>query len=221
MCFSARADVVVGLAVGVIGVDTLRRVRHRRELPLAALPLLFGLHQLVEAFVWWGLDGQVAWSIGRGALWIYLVFAWGVLPPLVPAAVIAIEPEARRRHVIAPFVVLGAIVGASLLTTVLQGPIGASIGNYHLVYHTSLNYPGAFSSLYILAVCAPLLLSSYRHLVAFGIANLGAVLTLTWLTAAGSASLWCAWAAVTSIVVAAHLRYADRPEAGAPRIVGA
>ncbi len=57
MCFSADADLAAGVVVTVIGVDAIRRARTPKELPLAALPLLFGIHQLVEAFVWWGLAG--------------------------------------------------------------------------------------------------------------------------------------------------------------------
>ena len=40
-------------------------------------------HQLDEAFVWWGLDGHVPHTVGRVALWIYLVIAFVVLPAFV------------------------------------------------------------------------------------------------------------------------------------------
>ena len=36
--------------------------------------------------------------------------------------------------------------------------------------------------------------------------NLIAVTVLAWLMATGVISLWCAWAAVTSIVIVLHLR---------------
>ena len=48
MCFSPQADFVAGAVVAGVGVETLRRVRFRRELVVGALPLLFGVHQLVE-----------------------------------------------------------------------------------------------------------------------------------------------------------------------------
>ena len=40
MCFSPAADFTVGAVVAGIGVETLRRVRVRRELIVGALPLL-------------------------------------------------------------------------------------------------------------------------------------------------------------------------------------
>ena len=42
MCFSAEADLTAGILVTAVGVDAVRRARAPRELPLAALPLLFG-----------------------------------------------------------------------------------------------------------------------------------------------------------------------------------
>ena len=60
MCFSVEADVAIGLAVGVVGVDALRHVTRPQQWPLAALPIVFAAHQLNEAFVWWGLDGTLA-----------------------------------------------------------------------------------------------------------------------------------------------------------------
>ncbi|MFF2194195.1 DUF6629 family protein [Streptomyces sp. NPDC058157] len=52
MCWSASADLAAGSAVAAVGVVCLARVRRARDLPVAALPLLLGAHQLVEAAVW-------------------------------------------------------------------------------------------------------------------------------------------------------------------------
>ena len=83
MCFSPDADLAAGVVVTVIGVDAIRRARTPKELPLAALPLLFGIHQLVEAFVWWGLAGTVPSRVGDAATWLYLAVAFA-LPFWVP-----------------------------------------------------------------------------------------------------------------------------------------
>ena len=57
MCFSPQADFTAGAVITGVGVQTLRRVRVRRELIVGALPLLLGIHQLLEGFVWLGLPG--------------------------------------------------------------------------------------------------------------------------------------------------------------------
>ena len=56
MCFSAAANFVGSGALGAVGVITLTKVRHRRELLFASLPALFAIHQFIEGFVWLGLD---------------------------------------------------------------------------------------------------------------------------------------------------------------------
>ena len=52
MCFSATASFVAGSALVVLGVATLRATRRKSEIPFAAIPLLFGIQQLVEGLLW-------------------------------------------------------------------------------------------------------------------------------------------------------------------------
>lgn len=208
MCFSAQADLVGGAVVSGIGVDVLLHVRGRRRyLPLAALPLLLGLHQIDEAFVWWGLQGHVSESVGRVATWLYLLFAFVVLPVYVPVAVMCIERSHRRRLAMAPLVALGAAVSAILLAAMIRGPVVAELGHLHLGYSTDLHAGWLVVMLYVIATCGALLLSGARDVAVFGAVNLVAVAVLARLTIDGFASLWCAWAAVCSAAFAVHLRY--------------
>ena len=57
MCFSVQSDLAVGIALVPVGIASLREVRHAREVPFAALPLLFAVHQLIEAVVWAAAEG--------------------------------------------------------------------------------------------------------------------------------------------------------------------
>jgi uncharacterized membrane protein YhaH (DUF805 family) len=61
-------------------------------------------------------------------------------------------------------------------------------------------------ALYGLAVCVPFLMSSKRRLVIFGLANFAALIVLSALISNGLISLWCVWAAVSSMVIALHVR---------------
>jgi hypothetical protein len=63
MCFSATVNFVGSAALGTAGVVTLTKVKHRRELLFAVLPLLFAIHQFIEGFGWLGLD-EVLFSRG-------------------------------------------------------------------------------------------------------------------------------------------------------------
>ena len=96
MCFSPQADLVGGIVIG----DWNRHrppPAPRARACLSRPSLALACHQVVEAFVWWGLQGRVPGELGRSAMWVYLVFAFCVLPVFVPAAIMAIEPTSRRR----------------------------------------------------------------------------------------------------------------------------
>ena len=208
MCFSADADLAAGVVVTVIGVDAIRRTRTPKELPLAALPLLFGIHQLVEAFVWWGLAGKVPSRVGDVATWLYLAVAFA-LPFWVPFAVRGVEESRRRRAVITALVGVGLVTSLVLLGSI-GGPIHASVDGHHIEY--SLFIPGgaSISVLYVIATCGALLMASDRWIRDFGVSNLVAVGLLVWLTVGGLTSLWCVWAAITSVAIDLYLRDGER-----------
>jgi hypothetical protein len=207
MCFSPDADAVVGGIVVVIGLDALRHVREPKQIVLASLPVLFGLHQLDEALVWLGLQGRIPESIGRVGIWIYVLFALAALPALVPIAVLAIERSTARRRVIGAFSALGIGVGVALGVSMFRGSVNAAIDGRHVAYDVSaLHQGGQVTALYVLAACGALVLCSYRDIAALGLLNLVAVPVLMWLTVSGFISLWCFWAAIVSVVIDYHLR---------------
>lgn len=209
MCFSAQADAVTGVAVLAIGVDARRHLRGRSDhLLLATLPILLGAHQLVEDFVWWSLQGHVSQEVGRVALWVYLIIAFVVLPVFVPLAVLMLEPTTERRQRIVPFVVVGTAVAATLLVAMVRGPLSATLQPWHLAYNVRVPLGAVVVTLYVVAICGSLLLSGYRHVVYFGLANLVVVVILAVLTANGFASLWCLYAAASAGAIALHMRYA-------------
>ena len=207
MCFSPEADLAVGTIALAVGVDALRHVHNSRQIPFAALPLLLGLHQLTEAFVWWGLQGHVAHSVERAALWVYLLFALAALPPYLTVAVGLVERSPVRRKIIWVYTAVAVAVGAVLAGAMLGGHIGATIDGHHIAYDVdSLHYGGRLTAVYVVATCGALLASSYRDLELLGALNLVAVPVLAYLTMNGLISLWCFWAAIVSVVFALHLR---------------
>ena len=208
MCFSPEADAVMGLVIGAIGVDALRHVREPSQLPLASLPVVLAAHQLIEVFVWSGLDGSVAPSVGRAAVYAYLLVAFAV-PLLIPPAVAAMEPDDRRRHLIEGLAMVGALVSLVLIVGVLTGPVTATDGGDHIAYTATVFHGIALTVVYTAVIHGCLLASSHRFIVVYGVLNLVAVTLLGWLTFSGFVSLWCAWAALTSLVIAVHLRNAN------------
>jgi hypothetical protein len=209
VCFSPEADVVGGLVICAIGVDAVRHAGQRRELTaLAWIPLLLGAHQLIESLVWLWLQGHVPRGIGHVALWAYLLIAFVVLPVLIPLAVIALEPTTRRKQMMAPFALTGAVIAGVLLAAMIRGPVRVRLAPHHLSYGIRVTDGLLIVALYVVAVCGPLLVSGYRNVVAFGVVNLVAVIIIARLTISGFASVWCGWAAVSSAAITLHCRFA-------------
>lgn len=204
MCFSAEADLAAGLFMTVVGVDALRHVRRRSEVPLAILPLVFAGHQLTEVLVWKGLRGDVAPEVWEPALHLYLFVAFAVVPILVPFAIASLEPG--RWRVVRWFLALGVAVAAVLVHSLIRGPVEASIEGHHISYVVDLAAGGTVVALYVLATCGVLLVSSHRRVRWFGLANLAAVALLSWIDKNAVISIWCAWAAATTVAIAIHLR---------------
>jgi hypothetical protein len=219
VCFSPQADLVAGIGVTAIGVDACRNIRGRSDhFLLATLPLILGVHELVEDFVWWGLQDHVPHEVGRVALWGYMFIAFVVLPTFVPLAVLMLEPTGRRRRRMVPFVALGAVVSTILLVAMLRGPVSAARHPWHLSYSIDLQHGVIVVGLYVVAICGALLFSGYRHIVVFGLGNLAVVVVLAALTADGFASLWCVYAAISSGAIALHMRYA-KPHRAEPYVL--
>ena len=147
-----------------------------RELIVGALPLLFALHQFVEAFVWLGLRGPVSSTLRTSATEIYVVYAYAILPMIVPLGFLLIEPSRRHRRGLLPFAALGIGVGGYLLWQVTQYPIQATANAQCVSCRTHTPYGDLLAIGYVIATCGPALLSSRRYLRWFGLANLfGAV----------------------------------------------
>ena len=207
MCFSPGADVIVGGIVVVVGVDALRHVREPKQIPLASLPLLFGLHQLDEAFVWWGLQGQVSESVGaRRRLGLPVVRVRGAAGPRSRRgargrAIGRSAPGDRR--------VRRARYRGRCRARRRDVPRFGRRGDRrppHRVRRECVDPGRELTALYVVAACGAFLACSHRDLAVLGALNLVAVPVLMWMTVSGFISLWCFWAAIVSVVIDVHLR---------------
>ncbi|HEX4191141.1 MAG TPA: DUF6629 family protein [Marmoricola sp.] len=216
MCFAPQADLVAGVVVTAIGVDTLRRTTRSELLPLAALPLVFGVHQLVETLVWWHLRGNVSSCVGKPAAWIYAMIALSVVPVLVPFAFVR-AGAIRSVRVGWALVGAGVVSGGILLLTLIFGHMHPTIDGHHINYHVGTPVVPFTLGLYIIATCAPGLLSNTTTLRIFGVANAVVVAFLIWLAQSAVVSLWCVWAAVSSVLINLYVRRRQGSEARSAR----
>lgn len=206
MCFSPEADFAAGAVVASVGIQTLRRVRVRRELIVGALPLLFGLHQLLDGFVWLGLRGQVSSGLGNAAKEAYIVYAHAVLPAIVPLGFTLLEPHRSRSRFMWPLVGLGLLLGVYMLWQVTAYPVGARPQARCIDYTTHTPNDVLIGALYVAVTCGPALISSRRYLRWFGLISLAGVIAVALVRANELTSLWCLYAALVSVLILEHFR---------------
>ena len=213
VCFSASANFIGSAVLGAIGVVTLTEVKHRRELLFAAMPLLFALHQFTEGFVWLGLDGRLPPIVTHDAAAAYILYAQGLLPFLLPLSVLLIEPTGGRQRRMLDFSLLGAGLTVYLLWGLIAYPLHVSAAGHGIVYTNQITTTTLVAILYVTATCGALFFSGFRILVLLGGLNLIGLLTVMELKRYEFTSLWCAYAAVVSVVIYFFFRQSrpDRP----------
>lgn len=200
MCFSMTADLVAGGVLVPVAALSLSRVTEPRQLPFLALPAVFSAHQLIESLVWGGHEGHVPAGVAHAAAVAYVLIALPLLPALVPIAVTLIAPPDRRRLML-PFVGLGLAVAAVLLWSVLDGPITVVPHEHALEYEAGVPAGLLVAVLYVVAVIGPPLLHGNRFVVAFGVVNLVGLTIVAIAYVDAFASLWCVYAAVSSVLI--------------------
>jgi hypothetical protein len=204
VCFSATANFVGSGVLGTIGVVTLTKVKHRRELLFAAVPTLFAVHQFIEGFVWLGLDGTLSQTVTHNMAAAYMLFAQGLLPFLLPLSVLLFEPDVQSRKRMLPFVVVGGATTLYVLWALAAYPTQAYIQQNSIVYaNQGTNHP-VMAIFYVLATCGALLFSKVRAIMVFGLINLVILLVVSAIKEYAFTSVWCAYAAVASVIILAY-----------------
>jgi hypothetical protein len=201
MCFSPTASFVASGVIATIGVATLRHVREPRTLLFAAVPLLFAFHQFTEGMVWLGLDGTISQLALHRASFLFTIYAQGLLPTLMPAAVALMEPPGRRRTAIIGLTAVGAVVSAWDLWGLLFYPSRVFIDHAAIAYRNPLTGSLFISLLYILATCGALLLSSHRVVRWYGVLNVIGLTIVQIVRDYAFASVWCFYAASLSVMI--------------------
>ncbi len=204
MCFSAAANFVGSGALAAIGVVTLTKVKHRRELLFAALPTLFAVHQFIEGFVWLGLDGILSPVVAHNMGAAFVLYAQGLLPFVLPLSVLLFEPARKDRKRMMPFVMVGAATALYMLWGLAAYPLQVFVRGNSIVYINPATNNTALAVLYVIATCGSLFFSKVRAMVVFGAANLAILLTVMAFKRYAFTSLWCAYAAIASVIILAY-----------------
>jgi hypothetical protein len=190
--------------LGAIGVVTLTKVKHRRELLFASLPTLFAVHQFIEGFVWLGLDGTLSPAVTHNMGAAFVLYAQGLLPFLLPLSVLLFEPDSKSRKRMLPFLAIGTGTALYMLWALAAYPLHIFVRENSIVYINDGTNNTALAVLYVIATCGSLFFSKVRDMVIFGAANLLILLVVMGVKRYAFTSLWCAYAAVASVIILAY-----------------
>jgi hypothetical protein len=204
VCFSATANFVGSAVLGTIGVVTLTKVKHRRELLFASLPTLFAIHQFIEGFVWLGLDGILSPAVTHDMGAAFVLYAQGLLPFLLPLSVLLFEPDRKSRRRMLPFAIVGCLTTLYMLWGLAAYPLQIFVRGNSIVYINPATNNTTLAIFYVIATCGSLFFSQVRAMVLFGAANLVILLAVMAVKRYAFTSLWCAYAAVASIIILAY-----------------
>jgi len=195
MCFSATASFVAAGALGAAGGMTLSKTKARREIPLASVPLLFGIQQAVEGIVWISFNSPL---INTTAALVYSLFSHVLWPIFIPFALLLIETREDRKRILRAFLVAGSIVGLYLLYFMLTNPVTAQVVNCSIAYFPTAPNSLIATAFYVVVICGSCFVSSHKILNLLGIAILISFAIATWFYTQTFVSVWCFFAAILS-----------------------
>lgn len=207
MCFSAAASFTVAGVNAGIALLIFGKTPAVRERPMAAFPALFAVQQFAEGLLWVYLphaDTNLQSPAAIALAIVFILVAEVVWPILTPIAVLMIEPDWRRRRALRFLGLLGLLVGSYLFYAILSASVTPQIVNQSIRYFNDFPYLVEYRLFYVMAICAPLLLSSQRAIQAFGaLVFLGYLMSLYFFITT-LISVWCFFAAAACGVLYFH-----------------
>lgn len=188
----------------------MAQVRRAGDLPLAALPLLLGAHQIVESVVWESGGGSGPATVTWAVIALPLLAVW------VPVGVVCAVPRHTRRRLVLPLVA-GLATATALAYALVARPVTAEIRGHTMGYVVDLSHAEWLIAGYLLATVGALLLSGDRGLLLLGVLVAVGALICWALWELEFVSTWCAFAAVCSMVLCGWVRGRPREGVGARR----
>ena len=209
MCFSATASFTAGTVLLGIGTLTLMAAKRPRELPFAAIPLLFAIQQLVEGVIWLTFSYEAP-RINAVMTHVYSFFSHVLWPVYVPVAVLLIEPQGWRRRPLLAIIAAAVTMSGYLLYILLAYPVISRPTDQHIEYISPHFFAAATMTIYLLSTASPIL-STHRVVRVFGVLALLSFAAAYYFYATWFISVWCFFAALLSAIVYLHfvLRKAD------------
>ncbi|MHB0926015.1 MAG: DUF6629 family protein [Gallionellaceae bacterium] len=207
MCFSATASFVAGVSLSAIGVLTLKKAEQKAEIPLAMIPLLFGIQQIIEGMLWLSFRLEAP-LLNVTMTYAFTLFSHVLWPMFVPFSIGLVETVAWRKKVISAFQLTGVAVGLYLLYWIVKFPVTSEVDE-HIVYVSPHFIKVPMMMLYLAATCVSCFFSSHKLINLFGVLALLLFMVAYWVHSVAFFSIWCFFAAILSVVIYLHFKFGN------------
>lgn len=203
MCFSATASFVAGGVLMATGGAAIKVCQNKKHIPFASIPLLFGIQQVSEGFLWLALEKQQYSHWETNSTYFFLFFAQILWPFWVPFSIRLMEISPRIKQRLNFILWIGIIASTYLGYCLLNYNPKASISGYHIRY--DLNFPFYFvwysGLFYFIPTVIPALISSVKNMKYLGLIILISFMVSKLFYDEHLISIWCYFAAVLSSIV--------------------
>jgi len=203
MCFSAEVSFGASAVISTVGVMAIKKSTKKEQLLFAMVPLLFGVQQFFEGWLWIALENGPYPRLENIATFGFLIFAQLIWPIWVPLSAYTLEKNTTRKRLIGFALLLGIALFLILGYRMLTYDVKAQIDQFHIYYTVghfqSTNWwSGIF---YLLPAVFPFIFSS-KHTINY----LGLMMLLLFAIAKifylkYMISTWCLFAALLSVYI--------------------
>jgi len=193
--------------LSAIGVLTLKKAEQKAEIPLAMIPLLFGIQQIIEGMLWLSFRLEAP-LLNVTMTYAFTLFSHVLWPMYVPFAIGLVETVAWRKKAIWAFRVIGIAVGLYLLYWIVRFPVTSEVDE-HIVYVSPHFIKVPMMMLYLAATCVSCFFSSHKLINLFGVLALLLFMVAYWVHSVAFFSIWCFFAAILSVVIYLHFKFGN------------
>ena len=210
MCFGPVASFTSGAILTAAGTASIKAARSKKELLFAAFPLMFAAQQIIEGFIWLGVNDGPLLRWRRPLAGLFLFFAYVLWPVVSPLGIYLLEPQRKNRRVLTVFILTGAATACYLLWFGFHHHHHVTVMHHSIQYHIK-KFSTLIGFLYMGSTYAPYLFSSHKGVRILGALNIvfaGISRYMYWVT---FDSVWCFFAALLSAGIYFFIKGTWRP----------
>jgi hypothetical protein len=203
MCFSANVSFGAAVILTGAGVASISQVRNIKTLAFACIPLVFATQQFCEGLEWKTFHDEGISQYSGIYGFIFLIFAQIVWPVWVPLSILIMEEKKDRRKILFFILITGLVTASYLGYCLFENSFIANKNSGHIYYdlacyHDRSSVSGLF---YLIPTIVSPFISSVKKMKIIGINIFLSFLVSKMFFKDNVISVWCYFAAISSVFV--------------------